>query len=252
MKFAMHRGLLFAALLAVACHDAAAPQVTEALDVNVPHIPATPAPVALVDGDTTATVPPPDMPEEFKRPVTIWNYWTRAAVSDQYASAEAFMQFLANIAKQTVTLTVAADGRQIATVPPSVTGVSYFFPIVGSLRTYTGIQVASKCGITDTGVTIHEAKNEWAIPGRSPFLASHEMVTSQGLGGQPMCPDEPPKSPTLDDDAGTGLGDGDRAGGGGGSDKENDSGYYLSCWYRLSYVNDVLTEIERISCTIFS
>ncbi|HEX2716978.1 MAG TPA: hypothetical protein VHM67_04810 [Gemmatimonadaceae bacterium] len=256
MKFAMHRDLLFAALLAVACRDAAAPRVDEGLDVDVPHIPSTPAPVALVDADTTTSTPPPDMPEELNRPVTIWNYWTRASVSDRYASAEAFMEFLANFARQTVTLTVAADGQQIATVPPSVTAASYFLPIRGSLRTYTGIQVASECGVTDTGVTVHEAKNEWSVPGKSPFLLSHEIVTSQGLGGQPMCPEQPPKSPTVDDgndgnDGGTEGG----GGGGGGTGRDDGSGdgdYYLSCWYVLTYVDNVLIELDQISCTVIS
>lgn len=249
MRYPMRAGAMLAVLIAIACRDAAAPEATTALDVTVPTIPARPA---LVDGDTLPSegAPPSEAPEEVRRPVTIRNFWTRAGVSNEYASAESYMEYLANQAKQTLYLNVLADGRQIATVPPAISAASWFLPIYGSLRTFSGVRIQSTCGISAVAVGQHEARNEWQFPGTSPWVFSYESEPSSGNAGQPACIETPPKSPTLDDGL---AGGGEGGGGGGGEDGSGGSSYYyLSCWYTLTYVGDVLTELDQVSCTIFS
>ncbi len=239
---------LAAGLAAVGCRDAIAPTASRDLDVHVPmavaHPLDTPSASLADEGLDGESTPPDEVPEEFLRPVTIQNFWTRVSIANGYAGAEAYMDYLANIADQTLSLTVLADGRQIATAHPARSGASWFMPVWGSLRTFLSIPVAGTCGISAFAGTQHHAKNELLLPGRSPWLFSEETVPSGNSAGQLMCPDTPQTQPP--DDGGS------SGGGGSDSNPDGDGGAYLSCWWKLTYEGDTLVDIENISCTIIS
>lgn len=263
---------LLAGMATLGCHDLAAPSPGQPLDVTVPRLASVtsqdrPSP-SVTDPSEDGAQPPSDgeaqppsdgeaqppsegeaqpssdgYPPEFDQPADVPNAWTRVGIGADVVGAEAYMEYFASSAEQTLSLVILADGRQIAAAPPARSAARWPFPVFGSLRTFASVPVATTCGIMGLASAVHRAQNELAIPGKSPWVFSDRTRSTSGTAGEPVC-DDPTRPPPPQPPAG--------GEGGGGDAPQDDNAAFLSCWWILTYDGDTLVEVEPISCTIVS